>query len=115
MELSKLSWLHSAEPLDAENEQELLARTIPSDVLPLILLMNTVQGYEKCIGVYRFFISHVLLKLTEVRKLKVSCHALLPPETHTTSAEVGSAHTLFLLLQLCKQLRVLQKPLFLHF
>lgn len=40
----------------------------------------------------------------KVRKLKVSCHALLLPDSHTASAGMGSAHALFLFLQLLKQL-----------
>lgn len=45
-----------------------------------------------------------LTEMTEMRKLKVSCHALFPPESHTASAEVGSAHIIFLFLQVWKQL-----------
>lgn len=33
----------------------------------------------------------------------MSHHALFPPESHIALAELGSAHALFLLLQLWKQ------------
>lgn len=77
--------------------EELFTRTIPGEMLPLGSLINTGEGYKNRKVTLLLLHHPCLAEDDRSEKIKVVL-------SNIASAETGSAHSPFLLLQLWKQL-----------